>query len=143
MSWEQFFYYAGIIITAIIGLLTYYDKRRPRMSLTPLESGQVSKTLNEAIELANKRALAAEEARDRLSQMMIEKEVSYEGKLREIESGYKTLKEEFELWKSDQNYQMVFNVTLGTTPTISDVAIMHVKDRRINNFPFSGEDRRK
>ena len=120
---EQWLTFIGLIIALGMGILNWYDKRSPRMLLTPLESGQVSESLNRAIELANKRAFEAEERAIRL------------------EGLYESLKIEFEEWIQKQNYKITFNVTLGEDPKITSTSICH--DRRKINTPYEGPNRRK
>ena len=119
---EQWFTLLGIIIALFMGGLNWYDRRVPRMNLTPLESGQVSESLNRAIELANKRAYDAEQRASRLEEL------------------YEALKIEFEDWINSQKYRITFDVTLGIDPKIIETKIYH--DRRKEDLPYMGTDRR-
>ena len=114
---EQWFTFIGIAVGVGMGLLNWYDKRFPRMRLSAIESGQVSESLNKSIELANKRALDAEERAERLEKRM----KNLEGNL---------------------SYRIIFDVKLGSSPKIEDANIRHYPDRRSMVVPYEGENRR-
>ena len=126
---DQWFTFLGIIIALGLGVLNWYDKRFPRKLLNPLEIGQKNLFENQAVDLANKRALDAEIRADR----------SEEREIR-LENLYNTLKDEFEAWKKLQNYKITFSAQLGTNPSILTSSIYH--DRRVEARPFEGEDKR-
>ena len=114
---EQWFTFIGVAVGVGMGLLNWYDKRFPRIRLSAMESGQVSESLNKSIDLANKRALDAEERVERL-----EKKVkNFEGNL---------------------SYRIIFDVKLGSNPQIEDANIRHYPERRSLIMPYEGEDRR-
>jgi hypothetical protein len=105
---EQAFTFLAFLFPTIIGLLNWYDRRKPRMILTPVEEGDLSVSLNKAIALANKRALDAEERASKL------------------ETLYEELKNDFDTWLGNQKYRLVFDVTLGSRPKIDNTEIVHV-----------------
>jgi Zn-dependent metalloprotease len=114
---EQAFTFLAFLFPTIIGLLNWYDRRKPRMLLTPVEEGDLSVSLNKAIALANKRALDAEERASKL-------EVLYE-----------SMKTEFDVWMSNQNYRLVFNVTLGKNPHIENTEIIYTSGQTETKTP--------
>jgi hypothetical protein len=127
---DQWLTFIGIMIALGMGVLNWYDKRFPRKLLNPLEIGQKNLFENQAVDLANKRALDAE----------LRAEKAEEREIR-LETLYNTLKDEFEEWKKLQNYKITFSAQLGTNPAILTSAIYH--DRREATLPYEGEDKRK
>jgi len=126
----QWFILIGVIISLIMGILNWYDKRVPSKNLSPIESGQLNLTQNKAVEMANKRALDAEIRADKAEERVLR-----------LENMYEVLKLEFEDWIQKQNYKITFNVTLGSNPKIMSTQIYH--DRRVLDVPYEGVDKRK
>lgn len=127
---DQWFTFIGIIIALGMGILNYYDKRFPRKHLSPLEESQNTLIQNQAVDLANKRALDAETRADRAEEREIR-----------LETLYNNLKTEFEEWSLTQSYKLVLMVQLGNNPRVNSSTIFH--ERRASTLPHDGEDRRK
>jgi hypothetical protein len=114
---EQIFTFLAFLFPTVIGLLNWYDRRKPRMLLTPVEEGDLSVSLNKAIALANKRALDAEERASKLEKL------------------YDELKNDFETWLGNQKYRLIFDVTLGKNPKIENTEILHLQELLQNTTP--------
>jgi len=119
MSWDQYFTLIGVLTALVLGFLGWYDKRVPRRLLSPIEEGQVSESLNKAIELANKRALDAETRVAHIEELYNTLRVEYD-----------ELKESFDIWIEQQIYDVTLEVSLGTTPKISSAQIARKKNEK-------------
>lgn len=113
----------GTIIAILLGVYNSYNSKR--LGDSTIQSGQSGtiKTLNESVELANKRALAAEERANSLEEVYDKRAWIAEQKAEELESRLSVL-------ESALSYRITFDVTLGTKPKVEHVEIEHYPERR-------------
>jgi hypothetical protein len=116
ISIAEWISFIGLAITLGLGLMNYYNLKSRGQSMGMLERGQYLKSVNEAVDLANSRALAAEQ-----------RVATLEDKLTHLEG---TL-----------SYRLTFDVVLGEMPLIEKVSIEHYPDRRQVNIPHDVERR--
>lgn len=114
----------GIIVATlafILGILNLIF-RGPSMGM--VERGQFFKSANEAIGLANTRALQAEK------------------RVMELEQKLEKAEQRMILLENSMFYKISFYATLGDEPSVEHVEIIHYKDRRKVDIPVK-ENRRK
>jgi len=143
----------GLIISNIValagialGLLNYFSKRSEVLSKGKVDNAEAKvkdadalNSLSKAVDLANERALKAEQRSSSLEDEFRadRKEwIKERGEmLTEIE-GLRVVVEK------TQQYRIMFDVILGVNAEILGASIKHVTDRRKEDVPFTGEDRR-
>jgi hypothetical protein len=128
MSPEVIASLVGTMIVGLIGIFNLLTSNKRNSSLNTLDSSNNLKILNEAIQLANNRALAAEEKLDKAEKYANDKIFLLEQRVRVLESSL--------------SYRLTFDVMLGTSPSVNGVRIEHFVERRKVEIPVK-HDRRK
>lgn len=119
----------GTMIVGIIGIFNLLTSNKRNSSLNTLDSSNNLKILNEAIALANTRALAAETAMDKAEKEANDKIFLLEQRVRVLESSL--------------SYRLTFDVMLGTSPAINAAWIEHFVERRKEEKPVAHDRRKK
>ena len=99
----------GVILTFLLGLYNLYY-RGPSMNMA--ERGQYLKSINESVELANNRALEAEQ-----------RALAAEAQLALCEDSK-------EILQGKLSYLLTFEVMLGEKPDVKNVTIVKFTDRK-------------
>lgn len=109
------------LLAFILGIINLVS-RAPTMNM--VDRGQYLKSVNEAIGLANARALEAEQ-----------RVVDLESKLKKLENDMRVLED-------SMFYKISFYATLGANPVVEHVEIAHHKERRVRDDPVKIERRK-
>lgn len=124
MSYENWITVLGFVLTFGLGIFNLLSGMKRNTSIGMLERGNYLKTVNESVELANKRALDAET-----------RAIAAEHRADELLKRIEDL-------ESRLSYRLTFDVVLGSNPVIEHVEIDHFSNRRKKAENFGGKERR-
>jgi hypothetical protein len=119
MSLTDVLQFIGLITMFILGLYNAKNNGSRAKSQNTLETSQYLVSMNQAVDLANKRALEAEEGRARAEERTLQAEAREEDLERRLTTLEKSLA-----------YRLTFDVILGTNPSVEKVEIKHFPERR-------------
>ena len=124
MTLDQIITYLSILSAIVLGLGNWYTLSKRNVSLETTDIASNSKILNEAVTLANQRALAAEK------------------QYYKLQEEYDLLEKRILTLERSLSYRISFDVVLGTKPSIERSEIVHVLERRVKEAQVDIERRK-
>lgn len=115
----------GFLLSFALGLFNWYNGSQRNKSMGMLERGSYLKTINESVDLANKRALDAEK-----------RAISAEIRADALEKRISDL-------EGLLSYKLTFDVLLGANPKVEHVTIEHYPERRNADVRVQHDNRNK
>lgn len=128
VNMEQLLTLIGILTGLALGVLNWTNAKKRGDSANVLEQSQAIQNLNTSIELANERALKAEQ-----------RALAAESVAEQLEKRILVLESEF---KEKMSYRLIFDVILGSSPVIQKSDISPLFERRKENAPVIHERRK-